>query len=257
MTSSVLSRHEEIASAVPHDLDALPRLRGFRLRGLEMTRLETFVDATFAFAITTLVIAGERAPDDIASVLTAFNNVPAFGASILLLSIFWRGHWLWSRRYGLEDGFSIAISWALIFTMLISVYPLKVVFNGMFYALSGRVVGQPLRIQSWIEARQLFAAFALGFTAIATEILLLNLRAWRLRDALRLNQRERILTLSQVIGWGVPVTVGLTSLLLAMTLPNKLIAWSGWIYFSILFLTPLRVLHTKRTLRRLEARVPT
>ena len=55
----VNDRVEEIASAVPQDLDALPRLRGFRLRGLEMTRLETFVDATFAFSITTLVIAGQ------------------------------------------------------------------------------------------------------------------------------------------------------------------------------------------------------
>ena len=35
-------REEEIASTMPADLDALPRLRGFRLRGMEMTRLETF-----------------------------------------------------------------------------------------------------------------------------------------------------------------------------------------------------------------------
>ena len=38
-------REEEIASTMPADLDALPRLRGFRLRGMEMTRLETFIDA--------------------------------------------------------------------------------------------------------------------------------------------------------------------------------------------------------------------
>ena len=37
-------RHRDIASALPVDLDSLPCLRGFRLRGMEMTRLETFID---------------------------------------------------------------------------------------------------------------------------------------------------------------------------------------------------------------------
>jgi len=34
------------------------------------------------------------------------------------------GHWVWSRRYGLEDGVSALISWALIVTILIYIYPL-------------------------------------------------------------------------------------------------------------------------------------
>ena len=47
----------EIASSLPSGLDALPRLAGFRLRDIAMTRLETFIDAAFAFAIRMLVIA--------------------------------------------------------------------------------------------------------------------------------------------------------------------------------------------------------
>jgi hypothetical protein len=86
-------REEEIGSAVPADLDALPRLRGFRLRGIEMTRLETFIDAAFAFAISMLVIAPQQIPDNIDALLGAFRNVPAFVASIIVLGIFWRGHW--------------------------------------------------------------------------------------------------------------------------------------------------------------------
>src|SRR3989442_10995613 len=92
------ARDAEIASALPADLDSLPRLKGFRLRGIEMTRLETFIDAAFAFAVTMLVIATGQVPDDIQALLVAFKNVPAFVASIAVLSIFWRGHWLWSRR---------------------------------------------------------------------------------------------------------------------------------------------------------------
>jgi hypothetical protein len=102
----------EIPSGLPSDLDSLPRLRGFRLRGIAMTRLETFIDAMFAFAITMLVIAAQQIPDDVGTLLAAFKNLPAFVASIVVLGIFWRGHWLWTRRYGLDDGVSIFISWA-------------------------------------------------------------------------------------------------------------------------------------------------
>ena len=94
-------REEEIASALPANLDALPRLRGFRLRGTEMTRLETFIDATFAFAISMLVISAQQIPDNIQALLAAFKNVPTFICSIAVLGIYWRGHWLWSRRYGI------------------------------------------------------------------------------------------------------------------------------------------------------------
>ena len=194
---------------MPPDLDSLPRLKGFRLRGIAMTRLETFIDAAFAFAITMLVIATQQIPDDIETLLAAFKNVPAFAASIIVLGIFWRDHWLWSRRYGLEDGVSIFISWAMIVTMLIYIYPLKAIFSAMWFLVS---VGHVLGGHSESQVRALFALFALGFTAIALEIMLLNLRAWQLREPLQLNARERAMTFHEITGWSIPVGVGVVSL---------------------------------------------
>src|SRR5438045_9280054 len=200
--------HSDIASAVPADIDSLPRLRGFRLRGIEMTRLETFIDAAFAFAITMLVIAGNQIPDDVGTLLGAFKNVPAFVASVIVLGIFWRGHWLWSRRYGLEDGMSILISWAMIVTMLIYIYPLKAIFSSMWFLVSGGRVGHVLGAHFEPQVRALFAVFALGFTAIALEMVLLNLRAWPLRELLRLDALERAMTFNEVTAWSIPTGVG-------------------------------------------------
>jgi hypothetical protein len=224
----------------------LPRLDGFRLRGMEMTRLETFIDAAFAFAVTMMVIASDRVPDDIASLLAAFRNVPAFVASVVVLGIFWRGHWLWSRRYGLEDGVSSFISWALLATVLIYIYPLKALFGSMFYLLSHGQLGQALGVRTELQGRALFSIYALGFTAIATEILLLHSRAWRLRDALRLNDREQLLTRNQIAGWSIPLIVGIVALTLALVLPPRYLSWSGWIYFSMAIIVPLH----KRILSR-------
>jgi hypothetical protein len=234
-----MSRDDEIASAVPANLDELPRLDGCRLRGIQMTRLETFIDAAFAFAVTMMVIAAERVPDDITTLLAAFKHVPAFIASIAVLGIFWRGHWLWSRRYGLEDGVSIFISWALLVTILIYIYPLKAIFGSMFYMLSDGGLGQALGVRTEAQGRTIFAIYAIGFTAIALEIQLLYFRAWQLREPLRLNERERFLTRNDLRGWSIPTTVGLTSLTLALTLPFEHISWSGWIYFSMAILVPL------------------
>src|SRR5216110_1918881 len=230
--------HEEIASTLPKDLDALPRLGGFRLRGMEITRLETFIDAVFAFAITMLVIAAQQIPDDIETLLAAFKNVPVFVASIIVLGIFWRGHWLWSRRYGLEDGISIFISWAMIVTILIYMYPLKAIFSCMWFLLSGGRVGHRLGAHSELQVRAVFAVFALGFTAIALEMVLLNLRAWQLREPLRLDTTERSITFNEITGWSIPVGVGLVSVVLALCLPRTQIEWSGWIYFSMAILVP-------------------
>ena len=239
-------RHADIASAVPADLDSLPRLGGFRLRGMEMTRLETFIDAAFAFAISMLVIAANQVPDNIEQLLGAFRHVPAFLASIVVLGIFWRGHWTWSRRYGLEDGVSIFISWAMLATILIYIYPLRAVFGSMWFLLSDGRVGQALGLRADAQARALFAIFAIGFTAIALEIVLLNLRAWQLRDPLRLNERERLMTREDITGWSVPGGVGIISLILALILPIREIAWSGWVYFSMAILVPLHSACRKR-----------
>src|SRR5438552_2717426 len=232
-------RHRDIASALPADLDALPRLRGFRLRGMEMTRLETFIDAAFAFAISMLVIAAQQIPDNIQALLAAFRNVPTFVCSIAVLGIFWRGHWLWSRRYGLEDGASILISWAMIVTILILIYPLKAIFGAMWNLLSDGQVGQPFSVHTTAsEARALFTIYALGTIAMSAEVLLLNLRAWQLREPLRLDDREKLMTRGEVIGWSIPVSVATVSLVLALALPIAQIAWSGWIYFSLVLLVP-------------------
>jgi uncharacterized membrane protein len=244
---------EEIASALPANLDELPRLGGFRLRGIQMTRLETFIDAAFAFAITMLVISTGQVPDNIEALLSAFKNVPTFVCSIAVLGIYWRGHWLWSRRYGLEDSVSILISWAMIVTMLIFIYPLKAIFGAMWYLLSDARLGQPFSLHTTeAQARAIFAIYALGLIAISAEILLLNLRSWYLREPLRLNVREQLMTRGELTAWGIPVCVGIVSLVLALVLPREKIAWSGWAYFSMTFLFRLHGFLQKRKLKALQ-----
>jgi hypothetical protein len=67
-----------------------------------------------------------------------------------------------------------------------------------------------------------------------------------LRDPLRLNARERLVTRGELTGWSVPVGVGIVALIFALTLPTEQIQWSGWVYFSMIILVPLHDYYLKR-----------
>ena len=68
------------------------------------TRLQAFVDAAFAFAVTLLVIAtGESIPRDSADLVAALKRVPAFAAGFALIAMFWYAHVQWSTRFARRD----------------------------------------------------------------------------------------------------------------------------------------------------------
>ena len=122
---------KEIDTYDDSQLAELPVKNGFRQRGIEMTRLETFVDAAFAFAVTLLVVGGgDSVPSNSEELRLALNQVPAFAASFANIMLFWYAHHKWSRQFGLDDMKSVLISLALIFVVLIYVYPLKATYSG-------------------------------------------------------------------------------------------------------------------------------
>ena len=55
--------------------------------------------------------------------------------------LIWRGHYRFSRRYGLEDPYTVFLNVVLLFLVLFFVYPLKFVFTMLFEELSGHDVG--------------------------------------------------------------------------------------------------------------------
>ena len=73
---------------------------GFRPRGQQVTRLETFVDAAFAFAVTSLVLSFDAMPDSFTELYDALRRLPACLAGFAILALFWTAHHRFSRRCG-------------------------------------------------------------------------------------------------------------------------------------------------------------
>ena len=115
-----------------------PRDGGLILRGHSMTRIETFVDAAFAFSLTLLVISIDEIPRSPAQLVETARDVPAFLLSALLMGQLWLVHVGWSRIFGLEDRITVVLSLAIVMLVLIFVYPLKLMMqSGLFYFSDG------------------------------------------------------------------------------------------------------------------------
>ena len=111
---------------------------GFRLRGREVTRLESFSDAVFGFALTLLVVSLDvpKSFDDLVATMRGF---PAFALCFLLLALIWNGHYKFCRRYGLDDGTARFLTCVMLFLVLFYVYPLKFLFNFSITGPSARI----------------------------------------------------------------------------------------------------------------------
>lgn len=230
-------------------LAELPRKDGFRLRGVEMTRIETFTDAAFAFALTLLVISIDQIPSSVTELLTALKGVPAFCGSAALLMMFWYAHHAWSRRFGLEDGMTVLLSTALVVTMLIYVYPLKFMFNCFLAWISRGRLNTGVTLRSAQDLHTIFVVYGIGFAVMSGLIVALNAHGLRRRADLRLNRVEVFLAGAEMRAYTALATTGLVSCALAVILPPSQFGWPGWVYASLPIMMPVL---GRRAAQRLE-----
>jgi uncharacterized membrane protein len=229
-----------------------PPQHGFRLRGLEMSRLETFADAAFAFALTLLVISVDTIPESYDELIFALKGVPAFAASFASIAFLWIAHRKWSRRYGLEDLPSTLITLCLIFVMLVYVYPLKMVFSGLFAWLSGGWLPATFTVTSASELAGLFIVYGIGFGVMMSIFALLYGRALRIADTLELNPIERLETRVDVVMSLILAGTGMTSALFAWLVPPALGVWAGFIYMTLPISMSVAGIHYGRKVRALR-----
>jgi hypothetical protein len=212
------------------------RRDGFRWRGGEISRVEGFSDAVFAFAITLLVVSLEvpRTFHELSGVMRGFL---AFAVCFTLLVVIWREHYVFFRRYGLQDTTTIWLNAALLFVTLFYVYPLKFLFNVVFSGLTGSpsVVALPGGgTEPVIEASQvpsLFLIYGAGLIVLYLLLAMLYAHAYRRRRDLELTPVELFDTRASIVAHLLAVGVGLVSVAIALTVPDRLVGLAGYAYF--------------------------
>ncbi len=210
--------------ASEHRAGLLPE-KYFRWRSGEITRLEAFCDVIFGFALTLLVVSLE-VPHDYAELMAAMRGFVPFAICFSQLVWIWRLHYLFSRRYGLEDGYTVLLNVTLLFVVLFYVYPLKFVFTMLFL----QVIGQapPGSLDAY-QASVVMRIYAAGFAAVFLLFMLMYAHAYKLRRLIGLTNAEVLETRTSIQSNALMVLIAAASFVVAFRSP----AWSGWVYAII------------------------
>jgi len=186
----------------------------------EISRLEAFSDAVFAFALTLLVVSLE-VPSSYVELMNIMRGFVPFACTFALVTWIWYEHNKFFRRYGMEDPFTVFINGILLFLVLIFVYPLKFMAT-MVFARFG--IGAPVAIEiSNRDIPGLMVVYSLGFVVLFASFALLYWHAWRRRDLLALSEEERMMLKSSLSHHLISISIGLASVVLALVLPVR---WS-------------------------------
>ena len=89
----------------------------------EVSRLEAFSDAEFAFALTLLVVSLD-VPQSYDQLMQIMRGFPSFACCFALLVWIWYEHNLFFRRYGLHDSWTVFVNGMLLLVTLFYFFPL-------------------------------------------------------------------------------------------------------------------------------------
>jgi hypothetical protein len=198
-----------------------------------VTRLEGFSDAVFGFAITLLVVSLE-VPATFDDLVAAFRGLPVFAITFAMLLLVWHEHHTFFRQFGLQDGLTIWLNGALLFVVMVYIYPLKFLF-AMLAGIDGTTGGRAATMIRGDQVVPLMVMYGVGFASIFGVLALMYLHAARLeKRGAAGTERDSGTHVDALVGaghCGVYVLVGLLSIAIAVVGNSGF--WSGTSYGTI------------------------
>ncbi|NKB32207.1 MAG: DUF1211 domain-containing protein [Pseudomonadales bacterium] len=232
----------------PQFMDSCRREKGKFLRGENMTRIETFVDAAFAFAFTMLVISIDQIPQSPEELLELSKDIPAFLLSALLIGSIWLSHSNWSRVFGLQDRITVYLSLLLVMLVLVFVYPIKLMmqttvlyFSLVWFGFEFMDTGL-FDSPGWgteDDVGQLFIYVAIGLMALSAILISFYQNALRFREELVMNKKEIKYCVHNTLAWCAVIVTAAISALIAILTSDVYAPVSGFIYGSLFASVPL------------------
>jgi len=181
-----------------------------------ISRIEAFSDAVFAFAATLLVVSLDSNAN-FSLLHTNATSFITFGVSFFVLVALWSVHYNFFRRNDYMDNWIIALNSILLFVVLYYVFPLKSLMDTWFG-------GQGLSIEDFSS---LFQLYSLGFLLIFLCVALMYFRAYKKNTA---SPETTMTLLFYARHFGIYVFVSLISIGLAKFKVGLLLALPGIVY---------------------------
>jgi uncharacterized membrane protein len=194
-------------------------------------RLDAFVDAAFAFAVTLLVAGGGDPPTSLAEMRGMFGSAPSYLASFALIVMFWLSYRDLSRLWPMRDGLSTALSLGVVFVVLLYVFPLRLMMEAALHAMSGGFLPGGDLIDSLDDLRFLYVAYGGG--CLALSLLFAGLYRHHLKQGAA-GPTQAVSARIWIQNWIILSCASLASIVIALTAPPAFADWGGgFIYMSV------------------------
>lgn len=187
----------------------------------ESKRLDAFVDAAFAFAVTLLLIAGAEPIVSIGGLQTALLNIPTSAACFALVAIFWQAHRNYGRLAPTRDALSTLLSLAVVFSVLVYVFPLRMLASTGFHYMSRGLLPGSALINSLADLQLLYVVYGIGFAFLSLLFVLLFRHTARQGDRLGATPEGRAQAADSAVIWLFCLVSGLVSAVVAVVGPLR------------------------------------
>lgn len=180
----------EIAKHLDHDPD-------FEWRGQSVTRIENLSDIVFALALGMMLFGGPP-PQTFSELVHFLISIIPVTASFIILFMIWNAHFVFFRRYGLADNTVVLINSALLLMVLFTAYPLRFIFDSLFWYIIGSSTGDFSQLMETemdvVNSARSMAFFGAGYAVIYTLLSFMYAHAVRKAELIGLSQKEILIT---------------------------------------------------------------
>lgn len=219
---------------MPSEPLVAPKPGEFRQRGREVGRVEAFSDAVFGLAVAFLMVNLDP-PTTFSDLMLTMRASFVFLVCFAAIVLIWYEHHVFFRRYGMHDPLTVVLNAALLFVVLLYIYPLRFLFT----LLVGSSAGRPDAMRA-ADGPTLMALYGAGFLVISLLLAAMFAHARRQRAQLGLNALELHDTDASLTGNLVNGAVAAASVAIALVGGPAWSAVAGFAYFAI---GPLRFAH--------------
>lgn len=217
-------------------------------------RLDAFVDAAFAFAVTLLIIASAEQTATLQDLWRALGRIPASLGAFTLVTMFWMAYREFGRRAPRRDTLTTLNALAIVFVVLVYVFPLRMLIESGFVWISGGRLSGAEVIHTLGDLRDLFRIYGVGFAVLAGLFATLFLQALRRPEPLGVAPADLASIRSSLEIWLIAAAAGLASVVLTFG-PMARTPWlPGMAYWLIPIAIGLRgVLQGRRVAKKTAA----
>ncbi|MCF6292156.1 MAG: DUF1211 domain-containing protein [Robiginitomaculum sp.] len=202
----------------------------FRWRGKDVSRTENLSDIIFAMALTLIVVSS--VPASFTELTGLWREAIAITLCFAMLLMIWRVHYVFFRRYDLEDGTVMFLNSILILMVMLFAYPLKFLSSFLVtYLTDGFATGEDISaVLSEQQIPLLLIVFSLGYAAVFLVFTLMYVHALKRSEHLDLSPVEVLQTRNMVKANALRVVIAGIVIAMAMFVPGEWHSLIGWFY---------------------------